>query len=155
MFWKRQPPARDIPFSQSCRAVLQAAQDMPRRLGQERVRPEHVLLALLKEGAAPRAAAALASAGMLPGQLRQALEAALGPGEEASPGARPWDRGAKAVLARSLDYARRTGRGTTDHLLLAVAEGRSGPAVEALRRHGGTRARLQEAVGGLGQVLEP
>ncbi len=135
---------RDLPFSAAFQQALRGAKAEASRLGDSHVRAEHVLLTLVREGTAPRAVQVLKALGVPPDHLRLALDRKHGPPVDAPPEL-PWDRSAKAVLDRCIAYGRESGRSTTDHLLLAVAEGKSGLAAQLLHWRGVTGARVREA----------
>ncbi len=139
---------RDLPFSAAFQQALRGAKVEAGRVGDSHVRAEHVLLALVREGTAPRAVQVLKALGVPPDHLRLALDRKPAPAVDA-PAELPWDRRAKAVLDRCIAYARESGRSTTDHLLLALAEGKGGLAAELLQWRAITAARVREAAAAL------
>ncbi len=76
-------------FTGRARRVVVLAQEEAERLGHGHIGTEHLLLALLREGEG-LAAKALTALGLSLDAVRQATEAAAGPGGQARPGRCSW-----------------------------------------------------------------
>jgi ATP-dependent Clp protease ATP-binding subunit ClpA len=107
-----------------------AAQEEARTLGDDEVRPAHLVLGLLSEPAA-LAARALADQGVSPEAVRAAAVAALPSGPGPSPDPIPYDAGSRKVMQLTFREALRLGHNYigTEHLLLALLEFEDGTGV--------------------------
>ncbi len=110
-------------FTQRARNVIMAAQTEARTLGDDHVRPEHLVLGLLSEPAA-LAMRALVEQGVTADALRSAATATLGSGPGPSPDPIPYDATSQKALQLTFREALRLGHNYigTEHLLLALLE---------------------------------
>jgi hypothetical protein len=117
-------------FTPRARSVIMAAQEESRTLGDDEVRPAHLILGLLAEPAA-LAARALADQGVTPDSVRTAATAALPSGPGPSPDPIPYDAGSRKVMQLTFREALRLGHNYigTEHLLLALVEFEDGTGV--------------------------
>ena len=117
-------------FTPRARSVIMAAQEESRALGDDEVRPAHLILGLLAEPAA-LAARALAEQGVTPDSVRTAATAALSSGPGPSPDPIPYDAGSRKVMQLTFREALRLGHNYigTEHLLLALLEFEDGSGV--------------------------
>src|SRR6478735_12173369 len=117
-------------FTPRARSVIMAAQEEARTLGDDEVRPPHLVLGLLSEPAA-LAARALADQGVTPDSVRTAATAALPSGPGPSPDPIPYDAGSRKVMQLTFREALRLGHNYigTEHLLLALLEFEDGTGV--------------------------
>jgi len=122
------PGDRFDKFTERARRVLQYAPEEAQRLGHNAIRPEHLLLGLVREGEGV-AAKVLGDLGVQLQSLRSAIEDALGWGDgSAEPGAGGaaafgLTDEAKRAIELSVDEARRFNHHYigTEHLLLGLA----------------------------------
>lgn len=147
------------------RAAMQSAAEFARDFRHEQIEPEHLLLALLESGDAADAPESggdvllqLFAAIVPPGedgpsspakQLRADLERRLEPGGELlSRGRIPQSPWTERLLQRADEQAGLCGADEVApvHLLLGIAGGERGPAVEVLHSHGGLPAFLRETL---------
>lgn len=106
--------------------------------GQELVGTEHLLVALAGIPDRP-ASRALAARGVYPGTLRAQVHRLTGPGSGAAPeGHLPCTPWAKRAVERAVEEARALGHRAVEdsHLMLALLDGGSTVATEALRNLG-------------------
>lgn len=117
-------------FTPRARAVILAAQEESRVLGDDEVRPAHLVLGLLAEPAA-LAARALDDQGVSAEAVRAAATAALPSGPGPSPDPIPYDAGSRKVMQLTFREALRLGHNYigTEHLLLALLEYEAGDGV--------------------------
>ena len=117
-------------FTPRARNVIMAAQEEARTLGDDEVRPPHLVLGLLSEPAA-LAARALADQGVTPEGVRAAALASLPSGPGPSPDPIPYDAGSRKVMQLTFREALRLGHNYigTEHLLLALLEFEDGTGV--------------------------
>ena len=117
-------------FTPRARSVIMAAQEESRTLGDDEVRPAHLILGLLAEPVA-LAARALADQGVTPDSVRTAATAALPSGPGPSPDPIPYDAGSRKVMQLTFREALRLGHNYigTEHLLLALVEFEDGTGV--------------------------
>lgn len=117
-------------FTPRARSVIMAAQEESRTLGDDEVRPGHLVLGLLAEPAA-LAARALADQGMTADAVRAAATAALPSGTGPSPDPIPYDAGSRKVMQLTFREALRLGHNYigTEHILLALLEVEDGSGV--------------------------
>jgi DNA-binding transcriptional MerR regulator len=108
-------------FTDRAQRVVALAQDEARTLDHDHVGPEHVLLALLREGNGV-AAQVLESLGITLEGVREQVERIVGRGLRAPSGDVPLGPRAREVLERSLDDAQRIGQSYvgTEHVLLSL-----------------------------------
>lgn len=129
------PPTLDLQqgfdaFTPRTRSVIMAAQEEARALGDDEVRPPHLVLGLLAEPSA-LAARALADQNVGADALRDAATAALPPAAGPSPDPIPYDAGSRKILQLTFREALRLGHNYigTEHLLLAMLEFEAGDGV--------------------------
>lgn len=110
-------------FTARARNVVVASQNEARATGQDRIRPEHLLLGLLSQPDT-HAVRALAAGGADPEAVRAAALAALPEPAADIPALIPFDEQAKKILELTFREALRLGHHQvgTEHLLLAVLE---------------------------------
>ena len=110
-------------FTDRARNVVVASQEEARAAGNQEIRPEHLVLGLLRE---PQGAAAMALAaqGVTPEALRAAAAAVLPPAVDEFPALIPFDAQAKKALELTYREALRLGHNYigTEHILLALVE---------------------------------
>ena len=145
------PERRRLVVTGHARQAVRFAREEADALGAGSVRPEHLLLGLLRDDRGP-AVAALASAGVSLAAARRAAEAdgpGDGAGSERSAGERlPVSPEARAVMEQSLREAVRRGDGHlgVEHLLLALLRDDDGPAIRILRAVGADPDSLERLV---------
>jgi Clp amino terminal domain, pathogenicity island component len=134
-------------FSDSAAAAQLLARDEARRLGQDRVDPEHLLLGLIRQrdGVAVKA---LNRLGVNLETLRHQVEDSIGHGEGVPAGPiRPSRPRGQKVLNSALPEALADGSTEmgTGHMLLAQFHD-DGPAAQALARHGANEQKVRAAI---------
>ncbi|PSL00923.1 ClpA/ClpB-like protein [Murinocardiopsis flavida] len=135
-------------FTEEARAAVTGAQAQAVRLGHQRVRAGHLLLALIDDDAGA-GARALRSAGADPGPLRSSAEEVLGAVDERRREGRglleklrgghiPFGGDTKTALKGALSAAVQRGQGDIGaaHLFLGVLTDETGTAVHALEEAG-------------------
>jgi ATP-dependent Clp protease ATP-binding subunit ClpC len=129
-------------FTDRARQSVSVAADEARELGADHVRPEHVLLGLLREDETI-AATALDDCGVTIDEAREVIGVAGGP---RTAGELPFDPSAKRLLERSLREAVRLEDNFIggEHLLLGLLREDEGPTSEILEDPDAIRARLLE-----------
>jgi ATP-dependent Clp protease ATP-binding subunit ClpC len=140
-------------FSENLRKVLAAARDEAVRLGHEYVGTEHLLLALLREGAGG-SATVLRHLDIAPEKIRQRLEETVrpGPGHPTGPDL-PYTSRAKKVLELTLQECVRTHAtvADTEQLLVGLCAEQKGIAALVLAEAGLTtdvaRATVDQIAG--------
>jgi ATP-dependent Clp protease ATP-binding subunit ClpC len=136
-------------FTDQARRTVVGAQQECRRLGNEHIDTEHLLLALLAQ---PDTAGgrALVECGVDTVALRGEVEGAIGPGgREAGKGGHiPFTPASKGVLEASLRQALRLGHKHigTGHILLGLLTVEEGGAAAALRAAGVDPGRVAERI---------
>ncbi len=134
-------------FTPRARNVVEHARDEAQRLGHAQVRSEHLILGLLgePEGLAAKAVEALGAPG---DQVREAVVAILGPGEDAAPKRLRFTRGAKKSLQLALREALHLGHNYigTEHILLGLLRNEGELGSEVLIGLGVTHDRTEETV---------
>lgn len=130
--------AQRVYFSDQSKKLLQFAYAEAVRLNHESVDPEHLLIAMLREELAPVTGDWLAEIGVLPDQLREAIER-----QRPMDGSKPheaivFSSTTKAVLGRAADEARAAGgpTGHLEHILLGILQDSDGVAAQALAATG-------------------
>ncbi len=132
-------------FTQRARNVLALAQKEAQRLSHPYMGTEHLLLGLVREGEG-MAGQVLQSLGVELDQVRQAVEAQIGRGDQVVQGEIGLTPRAKRVLelavlvARSLDH-RYIG---TEHLLIGILREGDGIAAQVLKRFGVSVQQVRE-----------
>jgi len=108
-------------FTDRARRVVVRAQEEARELGHNHIRPEHILLGLIRENEGV-GVKALESLNVDLAALRLAVTEALGAGEGSSTGHIPFTPQAKKLLEYSLREALQLGHNYigTEHILLAI-----------------------------------
>jgi hypothetical protein len=134
-------------FSDSAAAAQLLARDEARRLGQDRVDPEHLLLGLIRQrdGVAVKA---LNRLGVNLETLRHQVEDSIGHGDAVPAGPiRPSRPRGQKVLNSALPEALADGSTEmgTGHMLLAQFHD-DGPAAQALARHGANEQKVRAAI---------
>ena len=117
-------------FTSRARNVIMAAQTESRTLGDNQVRPEHLVLGLLSEPAA-LAMKVLSAQNVTADAIRAAATAALPSGNGPSPDPIPYDSRSQKALQLTFRVALRLGHNYigTEHLLLALLEFEDGAGV--------------------------
>ncbi|MET9554356.1 Clp protease N-terminal domain-containing protein [Streptomyces sp. NPDC006645] len=117
-------------FTDRARQVVTAAQEESRAAGNDRTRPEHLVLGLLSE---PKSIGVLAitAQGVTVEAVRDAVEAVLPPAVPDVPDLIPYDAGGKKALELTFREALRMGHNYigTEHILLALLELEDGEGV--------------------------
>jgi hypothetical protein len=134
-------------FSDGAAAALLLARDEARRLGQDSVDPEHLLLGLIRQRDSV-AVKALNRVGVNLETLRRQVEDSIGHGEGVPAGPiRPSRPRGQMVLTFTLPEALADGTREmgTGHMLLAQFHD-DGPAAQALARHGADERTVRAAV---------
>jgi len=128
-----QPADRFDKFTERARRVLQYAAEEGQRLRHASIRPEHLLLGLVREGDGV-AAKVLSNLGVQLEVVRVAVEQSAGHSEESVAGSVALSNAAKRVIELSVDEARRLNHHYigTEHLLLGLARGGEGMAGSVL-----------------------
>lgn len=134
-------------FTDRARRVVALTQDEARMLDHDRVGPEHVLLALLREGNGV-AARALGSLGITLEGVREHVEQVAGRGRQAPSGDVPFTPLARQVLERSLGEAQEIDQSYvgTEHVLLALVREGGTVATQVLVRLGADPDRVRREV---------
>jgi ATP-dependent Clp protease ATP-binding subunit ClpC len=129
-------------FKAQAKRVLIRSQQEAKRLHHTHIGTEHLLLGLIGEPGGG-AAQVLAHLGVTPPQVRQAIERGLERGERPIGGGVRLTPGAKRVIERTVEEARRLGHDHigTEHLLLGLLREEQGRAAGVLA--------------GLGVAVEP
>jgi len=129
-------------FTDRARQAVAVAADEARELGDDHVKPEHVLLGLLREDETI-AANALDDCGVTLEDAREVIGVA---GSHRTLGELPFDPAAKRLLERSLREAVRLEDNFIggEHLLLGLLREEEGPTSEILEDPDAIRARLLE-----------
>ncbi|MCB8904214.1 MULTISPECIES: ATP-dependent Clp protease ATP-binding subunit [unclassified Streptomyces] len=129
---KMDPSAGFGRFTPRARNVIVSSQNEAKSAGNDEIVPGHVALGLLAE---PEGLAVLwiASRGVTPEQLREAVTATLPPAAAEVPALVPYDAAAKKVLELTFREALRLGHNYvgTEHILLALMEHEDGTGVLA------------------------
>ncbi|AIA06932.1 hypothetical protein SAZ_33520 [Streptomyces noursei ZPM] len=114
-------------FTERARNVVVGAQNEAHAARNDEIRPEHLVLGLLREPEA-LAVRALADQGVTPQALREAATAALPPAVEELPALTPFDAQSRKALELTYREALRLGHNYigTEHLLLALLEQENG-----------------------------
>ncbi|MCE4947214.1 ATP-dependent Clp protease ATP-binding subunit [Streptomyces albulus] len=114
-------------FTERARNVVVGAQNEAHAARNDEIRPEHLVLGLLREPEA-LAVRALADQGVTPQALREAATAALPPAAEELPALTPFDAQSRKALELTYREALRLGHNYigTEHLLLALLEQENG-----------------------------
>ncbi|WP_275462158.1 Clp protease N-terminal domain-containing protein [Streptomyces noursei] len=114
-------------FTERARNVVVGAQNEAHAARNDEIRPEHLILGLLREPEA-LAVRALADQGVTPQALREAATAALPPAAEELPALTPFDAQSRKALELTYREALRLGHNYigTEHLLLALLEQENG-----------------------------
>ncbi|GGM53804.1 hypothetical protein GCM10012275_26100 [Longimycelium tulufanense] len=119
-------------FTERARNVVMAAQNEARAAGNDKIRPEHLVLGLLSE---PKSLAvwALAELGVSTDTVRQTVTASLPPAADQVPDLVPFDPQARKALELTFREALRLGHNYigTEHMLLALLELEDGVGVLA------------------------
>jgi ATP-dependent Clp protease ATP-binding subunit ClpC len=134
-------------FTKRARRVLGTAQDEARRLNHRYIGTEHILLGLVSEegGFAMRV---LDSMNISAGQIRAAIERAVGRGTRAPLSQPALTPRTKRVIEHAVDEARQLGHHYigTEHLLLGLVREGEGVAVDVLRRLGAPPEKVRTQV---------
>ncbi|WP_055599757.1 Clp protease N-terminal domain-containing protein [Streptomyces aureus] len=129
---KMDPSAGFGRFTPRARNVIVSSQNEAKSAGNDEITPGHVALGLLAE---PEGLAVLwiASRGVTPERLREAVTATLPPPAAEVPALVPYDAAAKKVLELTFREALRLGHNYvgTEHILLALMEHEDGTGVLA------------------------
>jgi len=124
-------------FSDSARKVMALANQEAQRFNQGYIKPEHIFLGLLKEGAG-YGAAALQDSGLKLKEIIAEVErlAPRGP-EMVVMGKLPHAPEAKIIIEASINYARKLGHSyiKTEHILYALISQEKGIVSEILKNH--------------------
>ncbi|WP_406061462.1 ATP-dependent Clp protease ATP-binding subunit [Streptomyces sp. NBC_01077] len=127
---KMDPNAGFSRFTPRARNVIVSSQNEAKSAGNDEILTGHLALGLLSE---PEGLAALwiASRGVTPEQLREAVTATLPPAAAEVPALVPYDAAAKKVLELTFREALRLGHNYvgTEHILLALLEHEDGRGV--------------------------
>jgi hypothetical protein len=117
-------------FTDRARNVVVAAQNEARAAGNDTIRPEHLVLALLSEPEA-LAAKAIVAQGVTLAFVRERTTAALPPSVDELPSLVPFDPQARKALELTFREALRMGHNYigTEHILLALLELEDGEGV--------------------------
>jgi hypothetical protein len=146
-FVAKEPTADFTRFTPRARNVVVGSQEAARSASSPEIRPEHLVLGLLREpeGLGVRA---LLDRGVTLDALREAATAALPPAAAELPALIPFDAQAKKVLELTFREALRLGHTYvgTEHILLALLETEGGTGV--LSGLGVTKAAIEETVSG-------
>ena len=140
-------------FTERARQVVVLAQDEARRLGQDYIGTEHILLGLMREEEG-LAAQALAGFGLSLDELRADIARIVGEAEAPPTGQIPFTPRSKRVLEHSLPEAIALSHNYigTEHVLLGLLREGEGVAVQLLREHSlepeAVRAAVIELLGG-------
>jgi GntR family transcriptional regulator len=149
-FRSRPPDADDTPvFSSALRAVLMAGREEAVALAHEFIGPEHLLLAMVRDGE-DEPARLLTSAGAPPVAVRTRLLAALGRGGAPvrTHGEFPFTSRARRSMDLAISEAGAGAEVRPVHLLIAIAAEPKGIAAEVLRDVGVTPVTLRGLMGG-------
>ncbi len=127
----------------SIRAII-LAQEEARRLGQNFIGSEHLLLGLIGEGTGI-AAIVLKQLGINREGTRQVVEQLIGKGSGYSPATIPFTPTVKSIFEQSLQEARQLGYRTVGagHILLAIASEGENVAAKVLSQQGVDLTKLQ------------
>ena len=131
-------------LSEHADRAIAAASYEAHALGHEQIETEHILLALLGEGAA---VARLESLGVPAERVRESIEAYVERGASSEPGPRPFGPGTKRVFELALRESLSAGEGVIghDHMLVALAADAEGVAGRVLRELGAEPDKLRVA----------
>lgn len=135
-------------FSDRARKVMQLAYQEAHHWNHDVIAPEHLLLALLKEGSGV-AATVLKKFRVQLGELRDAVENVAPPGHDrVTMGKLPQSPAMKLAVANAIDTARELDHNYigTEHLLLGLLCEEQNAAENVLRSLGLTRDRVRQAV---------
>ncbi len=127
-------PARGFSrFTERARNVVMAAQNEARAAGNDKIRPEHLVLGLLSEPET-LAAGSLVAQGVPLENLRQTVTATLPQAADQVPGLIPFDSQSRKALELTFREALRMGHNYigTEHILLALLELEDGTGVLAV-----------------------
>ncbi|WP_433441783.1 Clp protease N-terminal domain-containing protein [Nonomuraea sp. CA-141351] len=142
-------------YTQRARGVVVQAQKEARAAGHGHIEVGHLVLGLLSEPDG-LAAKAMVTLGASPDAVRDAVTAAVGPGEGNPPQSVPFTAESRKVLELTLREALRLGHSFvgTEHLLLGVLSLEEGPVVRALAGLGVTKEPVErEITRALGEIL--
>jgi hypothetical protein len=117
-------------FTERARSVVVAAQEEAHAAGNDHIRPEHLVLGLLREPDSI-AAKVIVEEGVPLETVRQIVTAALPPAAAAMPALIPFDQQARKALELTFRQALRMGHNYvgTEHILLALLELEDGTGV--------------------------
>ena len=135
-------------FTDQARRIVVLAQEEARMLNHTYIGTEHILLALIREGTGP-AAAALESLGVTEESARQRVEEIVGRGQQDPPrGHIPFTPRAKKVLELSLRESTELGHAYigTEHILLGLLREGEGVAAQALVKLGTDLDQVRQKV---------
>ena len=120
-------------FTDKARHVLALAQDEARRLGHDRIGPEHILLGMVCDGQGA-GIAVLNGLGITPDAVREQVERAAGPGRAKTTEYIPFAVQTRTVFHQALTAALELGSAHlgTEHLLLGLIREGQSPAARAL-----------------------
>jgi len=132
-------------FTDRARNVVVAAQNEARAAGNDTIRPEHLVLALLSEPEA-LAAKAIVAQGVTPESVRDRATATLPAAVDELPSLVPFDPQARKALELTFREALRMGHNYigTEHILLALLELEAGDGV--LSTLGVDKAAAEESI---------
>ncbi len=134
-------------FTDQARRAIVLAQEEARRLNQNYIGTEHILLGLIHEGEGV-AAEALGSLGISLDAVRQQVEEIIGQGQEALSGHIPFTPRGKKVFELSLRESLQLGHNYigTEHILLGLIREGDGVAAQVLVRLGADLNRVRQQV---------
>ena len=137
-------------FTDQARVVVVQAQEEARRLNNDYIGTEHLLLGLLREDDG-LATQVLGSRGISLAAVRQQVEEIIGRGQRPSPGHMPFTPRAKTVLELSLREADERGHQHVGagHILLGLLREGAGVAAQILVKLGADLERTRQQVTGL------
>ena len=134
-------------FSSDARAVVVGADQHARVLGDDHVRPQHLVLGILDQSVSV-AVRTLSEIGVDLDAARHELATRVGPSDVGSSTPRSFTPDAKRTLELSLREALEASdnRIQPEHLLLAVLREPESPTAQILARHGGDPDRVRAAL---------
>ena len=134
-------------FDDDARSVAMEAVEHARGAGHDHIQPGHIVLALIED---PQGLPAMTieSQGVSLEQVRESMEAILGPAQEPVAGHLPFTADAKKVLELSLREAIRTRSRVIrpGHLLLGVLRDQKSPEAMCLAGLGVDRKKIERAI---------
>ena len=136
------------PFTEKARKVIVLAQEEAKRLGNNYVGTEHLLLGILAEGESI-AAKVLKSMDITLNKVRREIEELIGKGNaKVSPQDMTFTPRAKKAIESAHDEARRLGHSYIgpEHLLLGILNDTEGVAIKVLQKIGANTNRIKEEI---------